>query len=559
MIPGARRAFVWSVGIAWVAALPVCMTVLQATDSPQQGDGRESARQILQATGVTGGVIVHLGCGDGRLTAALRASDRFLVQGLDADAANVATARKHVRSLGLYGQVSVEQCSGKRLPYVDNLVNLVVAEDLGEVSMGEVMRVLAPLGVAYVKQGGRWTKTVKPWPAEIDEWQQHFHDADNNAVAHDRVVGPPRHYQWIAEPEWTRSHLTLPSINSLVSSRGRLFTIEDHGSAEHPALPGKFALVARDAFNGIVLWERAFPDWQPVNIYIKFTPAQLQRRLVAAGDTVYCTPGYSAPVTALDAATGKVLKEYEGTERTQEFVFDRGVLYLVIGDPTDTLGIGNPRGGLGSSQFSPWAYGPQIPKLDNPISSIVALSAETGKRLWEKSGDDTAGYQGTSLAVRGQRAVYCTDKTLVCLDRTTGRQAWRVPIDYTKPSQPGMSPSLVLSEDAVYLADAKSLTAYSLKDGTKRWTGRAILNHFKSPDVFLAAGVVWSAYYDGHDPQTGEVVKTLSQWMTGPMGHDRCYRNRITDRDAQRAERPGPGAGPQIVSPADRGRNESTA
>jgi len=48
-----------------------------------------------------------------------------------------------------------------------------------------------------------------------------------------------------------------------------------------------------------------------VNIYTKFTPAQLQRRLVAVGDTVYCTPGYSAPVTALDAATGKVLKTYE--------------------------------------------------------------------------------------------------------------------------------------------------------------------------------------------------------------------------------------------------------
>lgn len=99
-----------------------------------------------------------------------------------------------------------------------------------------------------------------------------------------------------------------------------------------------------------------------MNIYIKFTAAQLQRRLVAVGDTVYCTPGLSAPVTALDAASGKVLKIYAGTERTQEFVYDRGVLYAVIGDPTDTTAIGVARGGLGASQFPPRAYGPEIPQ-----------------------------------------------------------------------------------------------------------------------------------------------------------------------------------------------------
>jgi len=502
----------------------------------------QQAQDILKAAGIKSGLIVHLGCGNGRLTAALgRAKPGpFVVRGLDGEAKNVEAARKHIASEGLYGQVSVVSSdvftdditnfTGKRLPYVDNLVNLVVVEDLGASSEDEVMRVLVPLGVAYVKKDGRWTKTVKPRPGEIDEWQQHFHGADNNAVANDSVVGPPRRFQWIAEPQWMRSHLSLPSISSFVSSKGRLFTIEDQGSAEHPALPGKFTLVARDAFNGIVLWQHRFPDYQPVNIYTKFTPAQLQRRLVAVDDTVYCTPGISAAVTAIDAASGKVLKVYKGTERTQEFAFDRGVLYAVIGDPTDTLGIGNPRGGLGSSQFAPRAYGPEIPKLANPRSSIAAVKADSGEELWRKSGKDTAGYQGTSLAVRGKYAVYCTANAVVCLDRTTGRQVWRVPITYVKSKQPGMSAALVLSDSAVYLADAKNLTAYSLKDGAKMWTGGAKLNHFKAPDVFLAAGVVWSAYYNGHDPITGKVVKKLSQKMHGPMGHDRCYRNRITER-----------------------------
>jgi hypothetical protein len=35
---------------------------------------------------------------------------------------------------------------------------------------------------------------------------------------------------------------------------------------------------------------------------------------------------------------------------------------------------------------------------------------------------------------------------------------------------------------------------------------------------------------NGFDPETGKVVAQIDQTMTGPMGHDRCYRNRITTR-----------------------------
>jgi len=129
------------------------------------------AEEILDATGIKGGLIVHVGCGDGKLTAALAvggvstrrdaagrgrpAHSSFLVHGLDADAANVEKARAHVQSLGLYGPVAIDRLTGGRLPYVEGLANLVVAENLGNVPMAEVMRVLCPNGVAYVKQNGQ--------------------------------------------------------------------------------------------------------------------------------------------------------------------------------------------------------------------------------------------------------------------------------------------------------------------------------------------------------------------------------------------------------------------
>ena len=134
------------------------------------------ARQILAETGIQGGLVVHLGCGDGLLTAALGARDAYLVHGLDADAGRVRTARENVRTLGLYGPVSIDQCAGDRLPYIDNLVNLVVAEQPGGVSLEEMLRVLAPEGIAFVKSGEKWTKTVKPRPPQIAEWNQYLHD-----------------------------------------------------------------------------------------------------------------------------------------------------------------------------------------------------------------------------------------------------------------------------------------------------------------------------------------------------------------------------------------------
>jgi SAM-dependent methyltransferase len=187
------------------------------------------ARHILEATGFKGGLIVHIGCGDGKLTAALRASDSYLVHGLDVKAENVEKAREHIQSLGLYGSVSVERFDGQRLPYADNLVNLVVSENLGGVSMDEVMRVLAPGGIAYIKSGGKWIKQVKSRSAEIDEWTHFLYDASNNAVSKDSIVGPPRQLQWVAGPQWARSHDHLASVSVLVSSGGRIFYIVDEG------------------------------------------------------------------------------------------------------------------------------------------------------------------------------------------------------------------------------------------------------------------------------------------------------------------------------------------
>ncbi|MDP6111664.1 MAG: methyltransferase domain-containing protein, partial [Planctomycetota bacterium] len=186
-----------------VHASILCCAVCIATTDTASAAGND-ARSILSASGIKGGLVVHVGCGNGQLTAALRATDKFLVHGLEPNAASVAAARAHVESVGLAGKVSIAQWSVGRLPYADNIVNLLVLEGTPAVAPREALRVLCPGGAIMEKQGEEWAMTSKPRPANIDEWTHFLHDGGGNAVAQDERVGPPRHIQWLADPLWIR-------------------------------------------------------------------------------------------------------------------------------------------------------------------------------------------------------------------------------------------------------------------------------------------------------------------------------------------------------------------
>ena len=341
----------------------------------------------VRSSGIQGGIVVHLGCGDGSETADMLLNSSYLVHGLDTSGDNVAKARAYLRSKNLYGPVSVAQYDGKTLPYGDNIVNLIVADTLGDVPAEEAMRVLTPLGAMVV--GGK--KTVKPWPKNIDDWPQYLNKADNNAVAKDSVAGPPRLIQWVDNPVWCRSHMGIPTVASLVSGNGRLFTIEDAAPPDNPFLPAAFRIVARDAFNGKELWTRKITRWESVTMYIKCQPVQQQRRMAVVGDTLYCTLELEGPVSAVDAATGEVLKVYENTSPTQEVAYDQGILFLNVGDRfnSSAYNIVKLKGqpfveGVDPSQpfygggFKE-GYAPEIKDKENPVSAILAIDPKTGK------------------------------------------------------------------------------------------------------------------------------------------------------------------------------------
>jgi len=493
------------------------------------------ATQILKVAGVKGGLVVHVGCGDGKLTTALRLNDRYLVHGLDTDATCVAQMREHLQSRGLYGPISADCFDGRHLPYVRDLVNLLVVTDPGKVTMDELHRVLAPGGVAYIRRGNAWHKTVKPRPADIDEWSHFLHDASGNAVANDRQVGPPKRLRWVAGPRWCRSHEMPSSVNAIVTAGGRVFTIFDDGvTGIYQKLPWCCNLVARDAANGVLLWKVPMQDWQPEfgtgvgnrwNIH-----HTIPRRLVADGDRVYVTLRFlDSPVSVLDAATGDILNSaLEGTKGADEMILSDGVLIVKITK--------------GRSVAATARMG-----RDSLNDTIAAVNVKTGKQLWRRENVRVMPYV---LAAETRRVVYHNLEELVCLDAQTGNEMWRIP--NMIGSTLGAVSTLVINEGVVLFnghgspTDTKKkgkkneralyLTAFSLEDGKVLWRhrgGRGQAGACTQPtDLFVVGGTVWcGGALEGRDLRTGDVRQKLSIGkLISPGHHYRCHRSKATER-----------------------------
>ena len=98
-------------GLRYVSLLSfLFLAVLMQADAAGQGAAADAAREILDAAGLQGGLIVHLDCNGGELTAGgSRPKETLLVHGLDTEPQDVQLARQHIQQLGLYGPVSVEQ------------------------------------------------------------------------------------------------------------------------------------------------------------------------------------------------------------------------------------------------------------------------------------------------------------------------------------------------------------------------------------------------------------------------------------------------------------------
>jgi outer membrane protein assembly factor BamB len=463
------------------------------------GEPGGAAAEIIRLTGKKAGVCVHLGVTDGKLTAELGAGGRFLVHGLAPDRATAGKARAHIRSKGIYGEVSVEISSFEQLPYAENLINLVVIEDLAALrgkglKLKEVFRILAPngaicakgtskdalnaAGFAIVKTTGKWLVGTKPRPAGMDEWTHAWHGPDNNLVSGDTLVKPSSQLQWLAKPLFGHHRGPLGAV----TAGGRLFCVL-YDNPLGVVLPARVFLAARDAYNGRLLWKRRLPNTTLLSW--GHAPFFKPGTLVAADDLVFAVLKPGAPLSALDAASGKVLREYDGLPSPDCVVHYKKTLIL------------------GSS------------------SGLHAAEVESGKLLWKRSAKlarPTTNWQrmqcvwkGGPLAVTEEKIFFLEGENLACLNVKTGKQVWRT--NTAAKLSRGKGPLVMGAcyRGVLVLRGRGGVHAFGTVDGKYLWSQSGSRG-------YGLGGLLWVWFSDkknkrrgwhGLDLKTGEEKKTV--------------------------------------------------
>lgn len=537
---------------------------------PTTAHAGDSADAILKASGINGGLILHIGCDDTSFAAAFRKDERFVVQCLTTSQDAAEQAREALLSQGLYGPVSVALFDGERLPYPDNLVNLIVVRSRMRKAHAEIERILAPGGTAVIRKEGNesWVSDLpgdvpglgvgfvgfqKARPSGSDDWSHYLHDSDGNAVSQDSAIAPPRHLRWVAEPDWPRSHEHTPTIPSMVSTEGRIYYFFDEGitGIRDPRLPERWFLHARDGYNGLLLWKLPLKDWGPKtwnNPAHWHIPMSAPRRLVAGKNHLYATLDYRGPVHRIDAATGKVLAVLDATDNTEEILLRDSMLILRRRKQIPDY----------HRKAGPW--GVQVRDHADIVpgemgdEQVLGVNAETGDVLWTV---DEKRIVTLSLAASDAHVCYHTFDKLVCLKRQSGTRLWEKD-NPCWPDYSGTSGTLVIHQDKVFYAADRGLFAWELTTGKQLWQGpriaRSGIRH--PPDLFVANGLLWGGFtpqmptgkipkehspfavapmsgkaVQGMDPGTGTIKQSLEIENLVTDGHHvRCYRGRATER-----------------------------
>ena len=482
-----------------------------------------------KTAGVTGGLIVHVGATDGKKTTSL-AGDGFVVQGLSTSGDAVAAAREYVKSAKKCGKVSVALFDGEHLPYVDELVNLLIISDHGKVTTAEIKRVLVPGGRAISKNGGVY---IKPRPKAIDDWTHYLHDPAGTSISQDTLAGHPRGMRWTGGPYWARSHEHTNSLNAMVSAAGRMFYVMDEGPTDSIQLPSETFLTARDAFNGVVLWKRPLRDWFNALFPLKSGPGWLPRRLVAVGQRVYIAPGVGQDIQCLDAAGGKIIRTYPETPSTFELIVSDGILFAAV-DPKgkrvdyqqENANCWTERGRASKR----WGWTPE-----NGSRVLKAIQADSGKVLWKHEGPVAP----MTLSANDRMVCFYDGAAVIALDKTTGKQLWRADVAKTRLIGTGYSgPRLVICKDRILLAPMGSMFAISIKTGDVLWSvkGKPRSGHYSLEDFFVLGDKVWvlgrrnNGTYTTYSLADGKVIDVHTNPIKSFYIHQRCYPGRATPK-----------------------------
>jgi len=510
-------------------------------------DAAATASAIVKETSIKRGYALILG-GSGRLAAELAKRTELMIYVVNPTAGDVAAARKALSAAGLYGaRVVVMQGKLDALPFSSYFANLIVADSASATPAAEILRMLKPCGgVAYVGSSAERVKAMQKHLAQLGEketkvslnggrakvtrgplkgagrWTHQYGEPGNTSCGDDQLVRAPISLLWYGEPGPGRMPSRHASAASPLAIGGRMF------------VQGENLIMAYDAYNGVLLWERNIPG--AMRLGLKTGCANL----TANEDSLFVAIGDRC--LRIDAATGKTLKSYKvppasdgRTRRWEYLACVGGMLY----------------GSRGSE-------------------CIFALDIETGKLAWKHDG-----YKIMTVTICiGDGRVFYVDRTVaknqvekclkdvppavrvdkrgkpikpdvrlvVAIDAKTGKTKWTKP-HYVSDCVPPVTKAhgdltMMYAKNVVLLCgqpwnghfwrdffsggfSRRSLIALSGDDGRILWSGR---KGYRSRPLIIGDQVIAEPW--AHDLRTGTekmrpnpITGAQAKWQFARPGH----------------------------------------
>ncbi len=487
------------------------LTVLAMSLCPLAGFAQDSLKELVK---LDRGICLLVEEKSGKAISDLAAATELMIVVQCLDLKDVRQLQKQLDQKRLLGtRVYVSQFEGGRLCLADNLASVVVASGKA-VSAKELRRVLRPRGRLIIGE----EVTVKRVPDGTGEWTHPYQDSANNPLAKDRLAKAPYLTKFLAAPYYG----PMPEIT--LSSGGRLFKAFGHLAFKEREWPVVGKLVAMDAYNGVMLWER---EMEPGFMIHRNT-------IIATPDTLYLADHVSCKL--LDTATGKVKDEITLPENFADgpvwkwMTIKDGILYALIGEEEQ---LHNPHKGDRTGKGWPWTtlkatYG-KFQKTWGFGRTLFAMDLQSRQILWKKQEEQPIDSRATSMS--GDRIFVASHGNfLAAIDSKKGKDVWRTdsaavldaigehdPAD-TAPLGYSTSSYMKSTEEALFFAgpQRKKLVAVSAETGQLLWSyDDGNMQLIIRPDGLYAMGRMQTS--KKFDPLTGEILADLQ-----------CFRGNCT-------------------------------
>ena len=375
---------------------------------PQQA--AEQAAALLKQVGVNRGLCVAVGQ-EAEVVLELVQSSDLLVLVREPDAKARARLQQAADEAGLgIDRLVIQAGDATQLPYADRLIDAVITATpkLGD---KEAMRVLRPEGALIRTDGKQLVTRRRPPQKGAADWSHWEHGPDNNPVSTDSVIKAPYMTQFMAMPYY----IGMPSVTT--AAGGRTFLAIGHIAHHRREWKMLNKLIARNGFNGTILWQKSLPEGYLVH----------RSAFVATRDTFYMINGPGCqrihPQTGADLGRLRI----PGLVGHWKWMVIRdGILYALAG-PRDQ-GVVTPKGdrsfggwswsalsrGYYSKPRVPWGFGTALAAINLKTNKVLWVHKETGKPIDSR---------GMTLG-QDKLVLYCPDQHLRCLDAKTGKVVW---------------------------------------------------------------------------------------------------------------------------------------